>query len=219
MVNKKDADEESLNGFIKHIGCMVGKAKSGWFIDAAHVNLAVRKLTVSNSYKVFTAGNPEQALIYYALEYMKILAQLTSLLGHVQLTRNCSSVTARSHALATIRRKVVVGMRRHAITGIGAPIAAAVHILTLVATRNELVSHPAQLTMFVTLMHPLNHMLHEPPLHNYLLNCSAVDGTCDISASAFPTFVSGGCVAGGWMIGGLVRCGPLMLEAAICTHT
>ena len=41
-----DADEESLIGFIKHTGYMAGKAKSGRFVDAAHVNydLAVRKL-------------------------------------------------------------------------------------------------------------------------------------------------------------------------------
>ena len=38
VVDKKDADEESLIGFIKHMGYMVGKAKSGRFVDAAHVN-------------------------------------------------------------------------------------------------------------------------------------------------------------------------------------
>ena len=51
----------------------MGKAKLGRLIDAANVNydLAVRKLAVSDGYKAFTAGNPEQALKYYAFEYMK----------------------------------------------------------------------------------------------------------------------------------------------------
>ena len=67
MVDKKDADKESLIGYI------AGKAKLRWFIDTAHINydLAIRKLAVSDGYKVFTAGNTELALKYYAFENMK----------------------------------------------------------------------------------------------------------------------------------------------------
>ena len=125
-------------------------------------NTCCSKTRYSDGYKVFTAGNPELALKYYTFEYMK---KPTSLQGQAQLTRNCLSVMARSHALATIRRKAVIGTRRHVIMGIGAPIVAAVHIPARAATRNELVDCPTQLTMFVTQMHPLNCMRYMSPLY------------------------------------------------------
>ena len=167
VVDKKDADEESLIGFIKHIGYMAGKAKSGRFVDAAHINydLAVRKLAVSDGYKAFTAGNPELALKYYAFEYMKKPSSTTSIQSQARPTRNCLSKMARSHALTTTGIKAVAGMRRHEITGTGAPVAAAVHIPARAATRNELLGRSGQLTMFVTPMHPLISICYTSPLY------------------------------------------------------
>ena len=69
----KDLDVNSLKQFVKHIGYMAGKAKSGRFMDQAHANydIAIRKLAAKEGFEAFSAGNPELALKYYAFEYMR----------------------------------------------------------------------------------------------------------------------------------------------------
>ena len=80
VVDRKDVDADSLIGFIKHICYIAGKAKSGRFVDAAHVNydLAVRKLAFSDGFKAFSADNLEIALKYNAFEFMKKPSSMTA---------------------------------------------------------------------------------------------------------------------------------------------
>ncbi len=73
VLDTRDTDYDCLRKFIKHIGYMAGKAKSGIFLDKAHnlYDQSVRKLATSEGFNAFSAGNAEYSLKHYTYENMK----------------------------------------------------------------------------------------------------------------------------------------------------
>ena len=82
----KDTDYAKLRRFIKHIGYVIGKAKSGVFLDKEHnaFDQAVRKLAISEGFEAFSRRNGELSLKYYAYENMKRQGGM----GHGMSSRN-----------------------------------------------------------------------------------------------------------------------------------